>query len=186
MYMLSANINFILGGKVPLLNTHTHTHTHIHTHLYTYIYLYIFKQSIKNNSLRLWMVSWGHGADGWHNYVCLSWRWAWHRCGVHRAGVRTGAENPVAAVIAGSRWKAMRLWTFQGGASWTSADSRSLLQSGREMLVPLFLGWIKWMWLKCLLWLRGLKTQHGAHEDASSIPDPAQWVRDLALLQAAV
>ena len=34
------------------------------------------------------------------------------------------------------------------------------------------------------LWFNELKTQHSLQEDASLIPGLAQWVKDLALLQA--
>ena len=36
------------------------------------------------------------------------------------------------------------------------------------------------------LWLSGLRIQHHVHEDMGSIPSPAQWVKDLVLLKAAV
>ena len=35
------------------------------------------------------------------------------------------------------------------------------------------------------LWLSRSRTQHSVHEDEGSIPDIAQWVKDLALPQAA-
>ena len=35
-------------------------------------------------------------------------------------------------------------------------------------------------------WLSGLWTQHSVYVDADSIPGCGQWVKDLALLQAAV
>ena len=35
-----------------------------------------------------------------------------------------------------------------------------------------------------LLWLRGLKTRYSVRVDVGSIPGPAQWVKDLAWLQA--
>ena len=37
-----------------------------------------------------------------------------------------------------------------------------------------------------LLWLSGLRIQHSVHEDASSIPGLAQWVKESALPQAGV
>ena len=37
-----------------------------------------------------------------------------------------------------------------------------------------------------LLWLSGLRTQHSAHEDVGSIPGLTHWIKDSALLQAAV
>ena len=37
-----------------------------------------------------------------------------------------------------------------------------------------------------LLWLRGLRIRHSVHEDVGLIPDLTQWVKDPALLQAAV
>ena len=36
-----------------------------------------------------------------------------------------------------------------------------------------------------LLWLIGLRTQHGVCEEVGSIPGLSQWVTDLALPQAA-
>ena len=36
------------------------------------------------------------------------------------------------------------------------------------------------------LWLSGLRTQYSVYEGASSVPGLIQWVKDLALLQAAV
>ena len=40
--------------------------------------------------------------------------------------------------------------------------------------------------LKLPLWFSGLRTQHGLCKDVDSIPGPAQWVKDLTLLQAVV
>ena len=40
--------------------------------------------------------------------------------------------------------------------------------------------------MELLLWLSGLRTQHGVCEDAGSIPDLAQGVKDLALARAAL
>ena len=34
------------------------------------------------------------------------------------------------------------------------------------------------------LWLKGLRTQHSVSEDVGLIPDLAEWVKDLGLLQA--
>ena len=35
-----------------------------------------------------------------------------------------------------------------------------------------------------LFWLKGLKTQHSVWKDVGLIPGLAQWVKDLALLEA--
>ena len=42
------------------------------------------------------------------------------------------------------------------------------------------------IWWESPVWLSELRTRHSAHEDVDSIPGLPQWVKDLALLQAAV
>ena len=43
----------------------------------------------------------------------------------------------------------------------------------------------KYFYREFPLWLSGLRTQGSVYENAGLIPGPAQWVKDLALLQAA-